>query len=106
MSEKSIGRPRLVRRSLFAIRAPRADETDFRAIACTSLGIRYDQYPPEHRLTDPYEPLFNQRVIEIGTVEREGVAKHRRGLLKRDIMLLEVARGFPRVPFEHFLVYT
>jgi hypothetical protein len=55
---------------------------------------------PRAESPDRQEPLFTHRMVRVWKRPRERIAKHRRSLVKRDPVLLDVALLLSRIPFE------
>jgi hypothetical protein len=65
-----------------------------------SFSVRNDHQPRTLRHPQHYKALLALGVIRIWHVQRQRVAKDRRGLIEGNAVLLEVRRSFLWVPFE------
>ena len=102
MSVKSI--LRVVRRSFPAARPTRADEADLFDIVITlPNGVGHHQHPTVKRTAQAKEPCFGGRVRQVRPVQRVGIREHCGRDIERDVVLLRVGGGLPRIPLEHLL---
>src|ERR1022692_3714399 len=64
------------------------------------LSIRDRKQTAVLRKAQEHEPRFATRVTRIGHDAAQWIAENRGCLLKRDFVLGEICRGFPRIPLE------